>query len=212
MPVFLLNESLIFPNPELSEDNGLLAVGGDLSLERLLLAYKNGIFPWYSEEDPILWWSPDPRCVLFPDKIHISRSLKRLLNKNIYRVTFNQRFEEVINTCAELRKNETWLTNEMIDAYINLFDNGYGMSVEVLEENMLVGGLYGVRLGKCFFAESMFSIKSNTSKIAMVKMCEKLIEENVVIIDCQVSSPHLHRMGAQNIPRNVFLDIIKRNI
>lgn len=212
MPVFLLNESLIFPNPELSEDNGLLAVGGDLSLERLLLAYKNGIFPWYSEEDPILWWSPDPRCVLFPDKIHISRSLKRLLNKNIYRVTFNQRFEEVINTCAELRKNETWLTNEMIDAYINLFDKDYGMSVEVLEDNMIVGGLYGVRLGKCFFAESMFSIKSNTSKIAMVKMCEKLIEENVVIIDCQVSSPHLHRMGAQNISRNVFLDIIRRNI
>ena len=208
----MLNESLIFPNPEFSEDNGLLAIGGDLNLERLLLAYKNGIFPWYSDEDPILWWSPNPRCVLFPDKIHVSRSLKRLLNKNIYRVTFNQRFEEVINTCAELRNDETWLTNEMIDAYINLFNNGYGMSVEVLDRNMLVGGLYGVRLGKCFFAESMFSTQSNTSKIAMVKMCEKLIEENVVIIDCQVSSPHLHRMGAQNIPRDTFLDILKRNI
>ncbi len=211
MPVFLLDENLFFPNPKLAEDDGLLAVGGDLSTERILLAYKNGIFPWYSPDDPILWWSPNPRCVLFPDKIHISRSLKRILNKNYFNVSFNKCFEKVIKTCAKIRKDNTWLTNEMIDAYIKLYEKGFGMSVEIWEKELLAGGLYGVRIGKCFFAESMFSIVSNTSKIAMVKLCEKLKKENFAIIDCQVSSPHLHRMGAQNIPRNVFIKILKNN-
>jgi leucyl/phenylalanyl-tRNA--protein transferase len=212
MPVFMLDENLIFPSPELAEDDGLLAVGGDLSPERIILAYKNGIFPWYSAQDPILWWSPNPRCVLFPHKIHVSKSLKRLINKNIFKVTFNKNFESIINTCSYLRAGNTWLIEDMIKAYTKLFYLGYGMSVEVWDDGEIVGGLYGIILGKCFFAESMFSIKSNTSKIAMVKLCELLIKKNFAVIDCQVSSPHLHRMGAENIPRKDFLQILKENI
>jgi leucyl/phenylalanyl-tRNA--protein transferase len=212
VPIFRLEEDIIFPHPSLAEEDGLLAVGGDLSIERLLLAYKFGIFPWFNEGDPILWWSPNPRCVLFPEKVHISKSMKRLINKNIYNVRFNTDFEKVIEYCAEIRKEGTWITDEMRKAYINLFERGYAISVEIWEEDSLVGGLYGVTLGKCFFAESMFSIKTNTSKLALIKLCEMLSKENYAIIDCQLASNHLFSMGAENISREKFLDILENNI
>ncbi len=212
MPIFRLEEDIIFPHPSLAEEDGLLAVGGDLSIERLLLAYKFGIFPWFNEGDPILWWSPNPRCVLFPEKVHISKSMKRLINKNIYNVRFNTDFEKVIEYCAEIRKEGTWITDEMRKAYINLFERGYAISVEIWEEDSLVGGLYGVTLGKCFFAESMFSIKTNTSKLALIKLCEMLSKENYAVIDCQLASNHLFSMGAENISREKFLDILENNI
>jgi leucyl/phenylalanyl-tRNA--protein transferase len=212
VPIFRLEEDIIFPHPSLAEEDGLLAVGGDLSIERLLLAYKFGIFPWFNEGDPILWWSPNPRCVLFPEKVHISKSMKRLINKNIYNVRFNTDFEKVIEYCAEIRKEGTWITDEMRKAYINLFERGYAISVEIWEEDSLVGGLYGVTLGKCFFAESMFSIKTNTSKLALIKLCEMLSKENYAVIDCQLASNHLFSMGAENISREKFLDILENNI
>lgn len=209
MPVFRLTEDLAFPHPSYAEDDGLLAVGGDLSLERLLLSYQHGIFPWFSPEDPILWWSPSPRCVLFPEKIHISRSMKRFLKKNIYQVTFNKDFPAVIERCENLRKGETWITDEMKHAYIGLHKNGYAQSVEIWENDTLVGGLYGVSLGKCFFAESMFSIKINASKVAMIMLCQKLVKEEYTLLDCQMSSDHLFSMGAEEIPREQFLSILK---
>jgi leucyl/phenylalanyl-tRNA--protein transferase len=212
VPIFRLEEDIIFPHPSLAEEDGLLAVGGDLSIERLLLAYKFGIFPWFNEGDPILWWSPNPRCVLFPERVHISKSMKRLINKNIYNVRFNTDFEKVIEYCAEIRKEGTWITDEMRKAYINLFERGYAISVEIWEEDSLVGGLYGVTLGKCFFAESMFSIKTNTSKLALIKLCEMLSKENYAVIDCQLASNHLFSMGAENISREKFLDILENNI
>jgi leucyl/phenylalanyl-tRNA--protein transferase len=211
MPVFQLSEKLLFPHPSFAENDGLLAIGGDLSVDRLILAYKNSIFPWFNEGDPILWWSPNPRCVLFPDKINISKSMKRLINKNLYSVTFNMNFKQVISNCADLRKEGTWITNDMKRAYIELFNNGFALSVEVWEDEILVGGLYGVSIDKCFFAESMFSIKSNTSKLALIYLCRKLKTEEFAVIDCQMPSNHLFSMGAELISKNKFLDILSKN-
>ncbi|NRZ87681.1 leucyl/phenylalanyl-tRNA--protein transferase [Clostridium beijerinckii] len=176
MPIFRLTNEILFPNPELSEKDGLLAIGGDLSLERLILAYCNGIFPWYNEGEPILWWCPKPRFILIPDEVKISKSMKKIIKKEMFHVTFNKDFYGVISNCKDIREDNnegTWINNDMKKAYMNLFNKGYAMSVETYLNNELVGGLYGVKIGKCFFGESMFSKVSNASKIALIKLAEK---------------------------------------
>ncbi len=208
MPVYLLSEELIFPPPELAEPQGLLALGGDLSVERLILAYKMGIFPWYSEGEPILWWSPDPRMVLFPEKLHVSKRLNRLLKQGKFQVTFDKAFEQVIKECANVRieqGQETWLTNEMISAYIELHKAGYAHSVEAWHQNKLAGGLYGIAMGQLFFGESMFTRITNGSKIAFVTLVKQLKKWNFKLIDCQVASHHLGHFGAEEIARKEFL-------
>ncbi|MGC8765253.1 MAG: leucyl/phenylalanyl-tRNA--protein transferase [Brevinematia bacterium] len=212
MPVFKLEDELIFPPVELSEENGLLAVGGDLSLERLLLAYTKGIFPWYSDGEPIMWWSPDPRFVIFFDKFKIPKSLKKVLNKNSFNVTIDRDFENVISQCriCHSLRGGTWITKEMRDAYINLYHHGVAHSVEVWENSKLVGGLYGVSLGKIFFGESMFSLVPNASKVALVKLVEFLKALNFLLIDSQVFTPHISIMGGQNIPRSEYLKILDK--
>jgi len=207
-----LTKSLIFPNPELANNEGILAIGGDLSVERLLLAYYNGIFPWFSEGEPIIWWSPDPRFVLFPQEISISKSMKKVLRNKQYRITFDTCFEEVIHYCAALRRHETWITSDMIEAYCKLHEAGYAHSVEAWFQEKLVGGLYGVSLGRCFFGESMFSIMDNASKAALIVLSSKLQEKEFIMIDCQVYSKHLESMGAVRIPRNVFLEHLSKGI
>ena len=166
MPIYQLTDEIMFPNPELAEEDGLLAIGGDLRWERLVLAYCNGIFPWYNEDDPILWWCTKPRFIIKPNEVRISKSMKRVFNRGEFKVTFNNDFEGVISNCKALReKGEgTWITDDMKEAYINLFNKGFALSVEVYKESKLVGGLYGVKIGRCFFGESMFSIETNASK------------------------------------------------
>ena len=210
MPIFQLTEELIFPHPTLAED-GILAVGGDLSPERLILAYQNGIFPWYNEGEPIIWHAPDPRFVLFPEKLKISKSLRQLINKKIYICTFNNDFKNVIHNCKKIKRkkqNGTWITDDMINAYVNLHKLGFALSVEVYnKENKLVGGLYGVKLGKVFFGESMFSKESNTSKIALAYLIEKL---DLNLIDAQVHTQHLENLGGEYISLSDFLLLLKK--
>ena len=215
MPVFELSNELAFPHPSLAEEDGLLAVGGDLSPERLLLAYKNGIFPWYSEDDPMLWWSPNPRCVLFPEKFKLSKSLKTLINKNVFEVRFDTSFNEVIERCATTKRPDqpgTWILPEIIAAYTKLFNLGYAHSVETYQNNQLVGGLYGVAIGKVFFGESMFHDVSNASKIAFYFLMEKLKSLDFKIIDNQITSPHLISLGAEEVSRDFFLEFVKKAI
>ena len=208
MAIFSLNEDLAFPPAELAEPDGLLAIGGDLSPCRLLLAYRQGIFPWYAPGTPILWWSPDPRLVLFPDELRISHSLRRVLKKGHFHVTFDDAFRAVIEACAMVRVHqgeETWLVPEMIEAYHRLYRLGAAHSVETWLNGRLVGGLYGVAMGRVFFGESMFSIVSDASKVALVHLVTRLKAMGYAFIDCQVSSGHLKRMGAREIPRSEFL-------
>ncbi|MEW6600554.1 MAG: leucyl/phenylalanyl-tRNA--protein transferase [Nitrospirota bacterium] len=215
MPVFRLPDEHIFPPPRLAEDNGLLAVGGDLSESRLLLAYSKGIFPWYAEGDPILWWSPDPRLVLFPDQLRISRSLKQTIKKSIFNITMDTAFEEVIGYCASVRRNDgagTWITEEMKEAYISLHRSGYAHSVEAWHDDKLAGGLYGISLGSAFFGESMFTKKSNASKVAFISLVRQLAKWNFTLIDCQLTTPHLLSLGASEIPRIKFLDMLKESL
>ena len=207
MPVFFLSEKIAFPPPHYATREGLLAVGGDLSRERLLAAYRQGVFPWYAEGDPILWWSPDPRLVLYPDEIHVSRTLQRVLNKGIFSVTMDSAFEPVITACAETRLKQddgTWIVDEMKSAYIDLHHAGYAHSVEAWSEGKLAGGLYGVSLGRCFFGESMFTLVDNASNVALVHLVRALAERSFNLIDCQVTTGHLMRMGAREIPRARF--------
>ncbi len=211
MPVFQLTKKLTFPPPELAEKDGLLAVGGDLREKRLLLAYSAGIFPWYSEGYPILWWSPDPRLILVPGDLKVTRSLRQSLKKNIFRVTADTAFERVIRSCAETpRKKEkgTWITEAMIEAYIGLHHAGFAHSIESWYGDELAGGLYGISLGKAFFGESMFAKKSNASKIAFVKLVRKLAEWNFQLIDCQVTTQHLMSFGAKEVSREVFMKLL----
>ncbi len=213
MPVFQLSRKLIFPPPELAEKDGLLAVGGDLSEKRLLLAYSMGIFPWYSEGFPILWWSPDPRLVLVPEELKVSRSLRQVIRKNTFRVTMDTAFEEVIRNCAEAprKKNEgTWITEDMIEAYTRLHHSGFAHSVESWRNGELAGGLYGVSLGKAFFGESMFSKMSNASKAAFTELVRQLIAWGFTCIDCQVTTSHLMGFGAKEIPRGEFMRMLHR--
>ena len=212
MPVFRLTEKLIFPNPELADDDGLLAVGGDLSEDRLLLAYSMGIFPWYADDQPILWWSPDPRLVLIPAELKISRSLRQTMKKGPFTIKMDTAFADVIRSCAEMRREGqqgTWITEEMIEAYIRLHHAGYAHSVESWQEGKLVGGLYGIALGKAFFGESMFAKKSSASKIALVSLAEYLRALDYSFIDCQVTTEHLKSLGAREIPRSEFLRMLK---
>ncbi|MCL5406146.1 MAG: leucyl/phenylalanyl-tRNA--protein transferase [Deltaproteobacteria bacterium] len=208
MPVYRLSDELVFPHPSLADPEGLLAVGGDLSPERLLLAYANGIFPWYSDSDPILWWSPDPRLVLFPAELKISRSLMRTIKKQVFKVTVDGAFGKVIRACARTRE-ETWLTAEMIEAYETLHELGFAHSVETFCEDRLVGGLYGVALGRAFFGESMFSVMSDASKVALVCLVQHLSERGFELIDCQMPTEHLKRLGAREIPRKEFLALLR---
>ena len=214
MAIYKLSRELIFPNPELSEEDGLLAIGGDLSLNRLLLAYSNGIFPWYNEGEPILWWCPKPRFILKPNEVKISKSMKKIIKKKQFTVTFNNDFEGVINNCKSMRENNegTWITEDMKNAYINLFNCGYAISVETYLDNELVGGLYGVKIGKCFFGESMFSKVSNSSKIALITLADKLQKEDFILIDCQMHTAHLESMGGKSVKWTDFQEMLHRGI
>ena len=209
MPVYQLPEDLIFPSPYLASKEGLLAIGGDLSPQRLLLAYGNGIFPWYSEGEPILWWSPDPRLVLYPAELKVSRSLKKVFKQGLFAVTMDRAFEEVITECARVRLENhegTWIVDDMVQAYSRLHESGFAHSVEVWQDNRLAGGLYGLSLGKCFFGESMFTRITNASKVALVALAEHLKQLDFALIDCQITTAHLTRFGAQEISRARYLD------
>jgi leucyl/phenylalanyl-tRNA---protein transferase len=211
MPLFALEEELIFPPVHLAEPDGLLAVGGDLSTDRLLLAYQSGIFPWY-EGEHILWWSPDPRFVITPDTLKVSKSMKQLFKKKAFRFTVNKAFPEVINNCKSVDRpgqDGTWITNEMKEAYNRLHKLGFAHSAEAWLGNELVGGLYGIRLGNAFFGESMFSKASNASKYAFISYVQQLQKEGVQLIDCQVYTEHLESLGAHMIPRTEFIERIQ---
>jgi leucyl/phenylalanyl-tRNA--protein transferase len=208
MPIYRLIKEVIFPPPEKADPSGLLAVGGDLSSERLLEAYRLGIFPWYSGDEPILWWSPDPRLVLDLDDFRISRSLRKTLNKKIFHVTFDQAFAEVIRSCALAPRDGqrgTWITDDMHEAYVRLHKLGYAHSVETWFGGELAGGLYGVSLGKAFFGESMFHQRADASKVALAALVERLKAWNFHFIDAQMTTAHMVRFGAKELPRRVFL-------
>jgi len=208
MPIFRLVDEPVFPPPDYADPSGLLAVGGDLSNERLLEAYRVGIFPWYSDDQPILWWSPDPRLILDLKDFKISRSLGKTLKKGVFQVTFDHAFEEVIQACAVVPReaqNGTWITAEMQEAYINLHGLGYAHSVETWFGGKLAGGLYGVSLGKCFFGESMFHLKTDASKVALATLVERLKRWDFHFIDSQMTTEHMVRLGAKELPRRIFL-------
>jgi leucyl/phenylalanyl-tRNA--protein transferase len=215
MPVFLLTDELVFPPPHLARKDGLLAVGGDLSVNRLLLAYREGIFPWFIRREPILWWSPDPRLVLFPEEIKVSKSLEKTIKQCVFHVTMDTAFHQVITECARVRpqKNEgTWITEEMMGAYGQLHELGFAHSVEAWFKGELAGGLYGVSIGKCFFGESMFTRVNNASKVALVALVDYLRKMSFDMIDCQITTGHLMRFGAREIPRNLFLSLLKKSL
>lgn len=209
--IFRLDKRLLFPDTTLAEEDGLLAVGGDLSTVRLLLAYQNGIFPWYNDDTPILWYSPHERFVLFPNELKISKSMKQVLRSKKFHVTWDQCFEKVIEACSAIdRKGQdgTWITDDMKDAYIRLHHEGYAHSVEVWERDKLVGGLYGVQIGSVFCGESMFSLVSNASKMALISLCQS---GDYTLIDCQVHTEYLESMGARMISRKEYTDMLQNN-
>jgi len=210
--IFRLDKRLLFPDPVLAEPDGLLAVGGDLSTERLLQAYSNGIFPWYDDESPILWYSPRERFVLYPEELKVSKSMRQVLRSDRFSVTSNQCFEEVISACSSVPRNGqdgTWITGEMKAAYIGLHHKGYAHSIEVWEQDNLAGGLYGVPVGKVFCGESMFNLAPNASKTALIHLCNSGAYN---LIDCQVHTNHLESMGARLISREEYLAALQREI
>lgn len=206
-----------FPDPLKASSRGLAAMGGDLSPERLLAAYRRGIFPWYSVGDPILWWSPDPRCALLPGDLKISKSLAKTLKKQVFSVTFNRAFAAVVEGCAAARnedsssRSKTWITPEMAAAYLRMRELGYGVSVECWQDGRLAGGLYGLAIGRVFFGESMFSRVRDASKVALAHLAEKLEAHRYRLIDCQLPSEHLRRLGAITLPRENFVALLRRN-
>ena len=206
--VQLSRHSIAFPSPEgaLREPNGLLALGGDLSPARLLMAYQRGIFPWFSPGDPILWWSPDPRAILWPDAFHVSRSMKRFHKRSPYCVTLNYAFGQVIEGCANDRDEGTWITQGVVEAYHRLHELGHAHSIEVWRENTLVGGMYGVSQGALFCGESMFSRQENASKTALLVFCAEFVRQGGKLMDCQVLNSHTESLGAGEIPRRVYLE------
>lgn len=211
LPLFFLGDRLEFPDVSAANEDGLLAVGGDLSPERLLLAYRNGIFPWFNEDALILWWSPDPRMVLFPDKLRISKSMRKVLRSDQFSLTVNTCFEKVLEHCAQIQRkgqDGTWITPKMKEAYQELFDKGFVKSYEVWEDKALVGGLYGIDLGHVFCGESMFSVAPNASKFAFIKLVEELRQREYELIDCQIHTDHLESLGAELMPRDEFLKIL----
>jgi leucyl/phenylalanyl-tRNA--protein transferase len=202
------NEQLYFPPVEDADEDGLLAIGGDLTPARLLLAYRSGIFPWFNDEDPIYWWSPDPRFVLYTSQLKISKSMQQVINKQTFQFSTNKAFKDVIKACSTVPRNGqdgTWITNEMQEAYLHMHQLGYAHSAEAWLNNKLVGGLYGIRLGNVFFGESMFSHVSNASKFAFIHYVQQLQKENVQLIDCQLHTLHLESLGATMIPRKTFM-------
>ena len=214
MPVYSLDDQLIFPHPILREADGLMAVGGDLSPQRLLLAYRWGIFPWYHEGQPILWWWLAPRLMLRPEDVHISHSVKNYINQKRYKVTFDKEFKTVMQRCGNVPRpgqDGTWIMTEMIQAYAALHEMGYAHSVEVWEDDNLVGGLYGIALGKIFFGESMFAEKSNASKVGFVHLAQYLSSYGFQWIDCQQDTPHLRTLGADLVEEEDFLLILREN-
>lgn len=215
MPVFRLQKhEIYFPNPTLACDDGLLAVGGDLCVERLLLAYTHGIFPWYNPGDEILWWCPHERFVIFPKEIHISRSMKKYIKKHTFTVKVNRDFADTMHRCRAKREfaEGTWISDKMEEAYFALHQAGYAMSVEVFEEERLAGGLYGVVIGKCFFGESMFSEQENGSKIALTALAKMLDKEGFLLIDCQFHTEHLERMGGRFLSWEEYDGILKKGM
>jgi leucyl/phenylalanyl-tRNA--protein transferase len=210
--MYYLTKDLFFPPVPDANREGILAIGGDLSPERLLLAYNSGIFPWFNEGEPIIWWSPNPRMVLFLDELIVSKSMRNILNRNLFKVTFNQDFRDVISNCQKVKRDGqtgTWITNEMIEAYCNLNEQGIAKSVEVWQNGQLVGGLYGVDLGHIFCGESMFSLVSNASKVAFIALANQLKKDNYRLLDCQVYNEHLESLGCREIERDDFTAILK---
>lgn len=214
--MYLLTKKLIFPPPDWADPDGMLAVGGDLSVERLLLAYQMGIFPWFSRGEPILWWSPDPRFVLFPAELKVSKSMKQVFKKGQFTITLDTRFEEVVNTCRHIKRQHqsgTWITPAMAKAYGELHQAGYAHSIEVwdTQTGALAGGLYGISLGAHFYGESMFSRQSNASKVGFITLVHLLAQRGFTLIDCQMHTQHLESLGARNIPRSDFLQLLAQN-
>lgn len=211
--MYYLSTHLFFPPVSEANPDGIIAMGGDLSSERLILAYKSGIFPWFEEGEPIIWWSPNPRMVLYLDELIVSKSMRNILNQDLFKVTFNQNFREVISSCQKIKRNGqngTWITNEMIGAYCELHQLGIAKSVEVWQNNTLVGGLYGIDLGTVFCGESMFSIVSNASKVAFIALVKHLESKNYKLLDCQVYNDHLASLGCREIDRVEFMEILKQ--
>ena len=207
-----LTQDLVFPSVSKANEDGFLAIGGDLSPERLLLAYQSGIFPWFESGDPILWWSPNPRMVLFFEDLVVSKSMRNILNRNTFKVTFNQDFRGVISNCQKIKREGqqgTWITNDMIEAYCKLNELGIAKSVEVWQDNELVGGLYGVDLGTVFCGESMFSKVANASKVAFINLSRYLKANNYKLLDCQIYNPHLESLGCREIARDEFIEFLK---
>jgi leucyl/phenylalanyl-tRNA--protein transferase len=212
--MYWLNKDLVFPDPKYAPKEGLLAAGGDLSPQRLLLAYQYGIFPWYNEGEPILWWSPDPRFVLFPSSIKVSKSMRRIMRKGTFELRLDTAFEAVLEACANVKRagqNGTWLIPEMQKAYLSLHHYGYAHSVEAWQNGELVGGLYGVALGRCFYGESMFAHVSNASKAALIYLAQQLEARGFELIDCQAETSHLASMGAEFMARSSFLRILEES-
>jgi len=211
--MYFLSKELFFPPVSEADPDGILAFGGDLSTERLLLAYKSGIFPWFEDDEPIIWWSPNPRMVLFLDELVVSKSMRNILNRNIFKVTFNQNFRDVISNCQKIKRdgqNGTWITNDMIEAYCKLNELGIAKSVEVWQNDELVGGLYGVDLGHVFCGESMFSKVSNASKVAFIALVNQLKKDDYKVLDCQVYNEHLESLGCREIDRTDFMEMLKK--
>jgi leucyl/phenylalanyl-tRNA--protein transferase len=209
--MYILPKELFFPPVSNANLDGILAIGGDLSPKRLLLAYKSGIFPWFEDNEPIIWWSPNPRMVLFLEELVVSKSMRNILNRNIFKVTFNQNFREVISNCQKIKRNGqngTWITNDMIEAYCKLNEMGIAKSVEVWQNEELVGGLYGIDLGHVFCGESMFSKVSNASKVAFITLVNQLKEKNYKLLDCQVYNEHLESLGCREIDRTDFMELL----
>lgn len=213
--MFILGKEILFPNVETANTDGVIAIGGDLSSERLLLAYKSGIFPWYNEGEPIIWYSPELRMILYPERLKISKSMRSVLRKGNFKITVNQNFEEVIANCKTINRKYqpgTWITDEMQKAYLKLHKTGLAKSVEVWQNDELVGGLYGIDLGHVFCGESMFSKVSNASKVAFIYLSQKCENENYKLIDCQVYNEHLASLGAEEIPRKEFIKTLNPKI
>lgn len=215
MSIFLLDQNqYIFPHPHLADKDGFLAIGGDLSSQRLLSAYQAGIFPWYNDDTPILWFSTSPRLVLYPDKLKISKSMRQLLNRKAFRITMDTSFQKVIESCAihkRVNQSGTWITEELKQSFLTLHEMGFAHSVEVWEDEELVGGLYGLSIGKVFYGESMFAKKSNASKYGFISLVSLLKEKSFTLIDCQQDTPHLRSFGAELISKEAFLHAMKLN-
>lgn len=213
--MYKLTKELYFPNVETAHSSGIVAFGGDLSPERLILAYKSGIFPWFEDGEEITWFAPEERMVLFLNHLKTSKSTRNLIKRNIFKTTFNTAFEAVITNCQQIKRNGqlgTWITDDMLEAYLKLHEMGYAKSVEVWQDNELVGGLYGIDLGHIFCGESMFSKVSNASKMAFIALTQKLKSENYQLIDCQVYNDYLAQLGAEEIPRDLFMQILNKQL